>query len=331
MADQLTIGGGVGERWTTTRNTIDKALRQLDPEVEYRLGGGTVLATQWNHRTSYDIDIQVSPVDLEGLDKPEFEWFRTAVENWGGTPRFYRRTGLYEIAFGVGPRAPKMQLWRHEAEFKSGHRTLNVNGEPVLVLSNSQILRGKIERAQMALPRDLFDIVTASRRDPESLSAAANAISQERVIELSSAWRLNHGRIGRNAREQIDGLPGQSGLEPYALAGAAGHALENACYRDLRIRTAGQRIQVEASTYGGLDHNWTTTLENAEQNLEARGINAHLERKIRDPAALQRAAERICATGPASVTLYWEVDTEIKTWLGDSTASSGPDSRRRPM
>ena len=104
MTDELTITGEVGERWTLTRHAIDRALHELDPDVEYRLGGGTVLAAQWKHRKSYDIDLQVSPVELQRLETSEFDWLKQAVKDWGATTKLYDRAALYEIAFGDGLR-----------------------------------------------------------------------------------------------------------------------------------------------------------------------------------------------------------------------------------
>ena len=36
-----------------------RALEQLEPGIEYRIGGGTILAARWGHRQSVDVDIQV--------------------------------------------------------------------------------------------------------------------------------------------------------------------------------------------------------------------------------------------------------------------------------
>ena len=329
MTDELTITGEVGERWTLTRHAIDRALHELDPDVEYRLGGGTVLAAQWKHRKSYDIDLQVSPVELQRLETSEFDWLKQAVKDWGATTKLYDRAALYEIAFGDGPQAPKLQLWRHDAEFRTGHSTRQVNGEPMTVLSNSQILRGKLERADMALPRDLFDLIAAAREDPKSLSAAANAISQTRVLELGHGWQLRHGRIARNAREQIDGLPEGSPLDAHRLAEAAGQALEDACYRKLQIRTVPEGIEFETATYGGQAETWTTNLKRAAYELEARGIAAHLERQGHRARGLLIAATR--SDSSESVTLYAETDAQVTTWLGKETGTRGVEPTHDPL
>jgi len=89
----------------------------------------------------------------------------------------------------------------HEAEIRKGHQPRLVNDQSEIVLSNSQILRGKLQRTGARLARDAHDIVTASRLDPQSLAVAVNTVPHSRIERAALDWTINYGRIGNNARD----------------------------------------------------------------------------------------------------------------------------------
>ena len=57
--DDLTLPNPARELWLETRDVVRRALEQLQPGIEYRIGGGTILAAGWKHRGSFDVDLQV--------------------------------------------------------------------------------------------------------------------------------------------------------------------------------------------------------------------------------------------------------------------------------
>jgi hypothetical protein len=81
----------------------------------------------------------------------------------------------YRAAFHVRNESQTVEIWSHEPQPRGAERETEVDGGVELVLATSQILKGKLERGEDALPRDLLDVITAARRDPESLEVAVNA------------------------------------------------------------------------------------------------------------------------------------------------------------
>ena len=59
-AEELTIVGAVGRLWDKSHARLRAALDEApNGPHEWRIGGGTILAARWGHRTSFDIDITV--------------------------------------------------------------------------------------------------------------------------------------------------------------------------------------------------------------------------------------------------------------------------------
>ena len=131
--------------WLETRDLVANALRTVDPQMEYRLGGGTILSARWDHhRTSFDVDIQVKKnARLEDLTKPEYEWFRDRLTELGATTAYSHRANLFNIRFGQPPTENEVQLWGHELLIPEAHRRERVEGREETVLSTAAILRGK--------------------------------------------------------------------------------------------------------------------------------------------------------------------------------------------
>ena len=72
--------------WRMAGPTIAKALRELqDGPHEWRFGGGTILATRWGHRLSFDIDLtMVGNADLRELTPDCNAGFEGAIRQLGG-------------------------------------------------------------------------------------------------------------------------------------------------------------------------------------------------------------------------------------------------------
>ena len=58
-AERLQLPEPAGALWTRVREPLKRALESLGAPMELKLGGGTVLAARWKHRSSHDIDIVV--------------------------------------------------------------------------------------------------------------------------------------------------------------------------------------------------------------------------------------------------------------------------------
>lgn len=73
--DELRLPNPARELWLDTRDAVRRALKRLQPETEYRVGGGTILAARWGHRQSFDVDIQVGKsTKLRELESAAYSW-----------------------------------------------------------------------------------------------------------------------------------------------------------------------------------------------------------------------------------------------------------------
>ena len=154
---------------------VDDGLRQVQGgRAKYAMGGGTILAARWRHRPSFDIDIIVSPdTPLHKADDPNQSDFNRRMMEAGGKPAYSPELDKYKIAFAGGS---EIDLWATAPIFGTADRRERVEGREQSVLSSAQILRGKLERAEMDLVRDVADVIAAARNDPESLEAAVNSM-----------------------------------------------------------------------------------------------------------------------------------------------------------
>ena len=312
----LELRGEVGALWNAMRGSVKQALRGLDPEAAWAMGGGTILAARWGHRKSWDIDLQVRCRNsLKHIEGDGFGNLRSAIAAKGGRQATSAGGALQRISFGEPPALQRIDIWIHEPEIKAGQTTAVVNGEPETVLSNAQILRGKLERSAKSLGRDIYDIVAAERFDPRSLSIAANAADERAVLSATAEWRKSFGRIGNDIRTGVSDMRTDMGGDVYAFAGRACDALIDACYKRMEIRSTPEGLDVETETYGGHRHVERASLDDAPRMLEAVGVSARVRDKLTTAAAIVAAA-RAAAPG---TTVYREIEGEADTGLDGMT------------
>ena len=313
--DNWTLPEPARTAWLRTRTLVRKALERLDPGIEYRLGGGSTLAAQWRHRSSFDVDLQIDPdVELHKLERPEFQWFRKAIEKLGGTPEHRTRANMCSIRFGAPPGEREIQIWGHEPEIACGQRGVLVEGRIETVLSNAQILRGKLQRAEQKLARDVYDVAMAATRDPKSLEIAVNGIAPERLDAIALDWMVGYGKIGNNAHERLRGVPKNEEQDYYRLGANGARALVEAQYDHLQVRVKDARIIVEAVTKRGDRRKMTMAASEAEDRFEAYGINGHLRRTRPRARAIREYAMELCGRRADDVLVYEETKNDAIRW-----------------
>ena len=121
-----------------------------------------------------------------------------------------------------------------------------------MVLDSSQILHGKLERADDALVRDVFDLIKAAEHDPRALAAAVNCRSLHDTEVTALTLENADATLERDARTQLVGA-GEID-DPATLGTQAGAALRGAVYRHVAIWTERERAIVECRTYSGGIH-----------------------------------------------------------------------------
>lgn len=313
--DALTLPEPAREMWRTTRDTIRRALAQLDPLREWRLGGGTILAARWGHRLSFDIDIQIDEeAPLGELEKEGFGWLQREAARLGAKPIYLPRLNLYALRFGEGPDQREVQVWSHKLPLDQGHRTQKVEGSNETVLSTAQILRGKLARATSKLGRDVYDIDTATEADPKSLEIAVNTLTRDRVSTLALDWVVGYGRIGNDAHAQVHGATGLGVRECYELGRKGAKSLLQARYASLRLGVENDRIVIEAVTEGNNLRRMTMSVTDAEEQFAALGMHAHLQRKGPGPRAVLDYAIQVCRTKVGDVLIFEEKNDEPTRW-----------------
>ena len=276
------------ELWLRTREVIRSNLHGLqDPPVEYRLGGGTILAARWLHRESADIDVTVDDdTPLHRLGNPIQSAFVEQVKALGGEPRFLPELNKYKVLFDEG----EIDIWARTPILREGHRRELVEGRQEVLLTNAQILRGKIERGDLNLSRDVYDVVRAAEVDPASLEAAINAIPHQAAESLAFNWHWSGPSLATDAARHLRGVPREELADVRTLGRRAATAARNALYDELRIRTA------DPPGRGRDDHGGWTAAPSGDGagGPERRVRGARNQRTSEDEGAGSRCPARVC-------------------------------------
>ena len=202
----------------------------------YKLGGGTILAARWKHRGSNDIDVLFHPDTKTSHFEAELG---KALQQAGGVPLGWGEWS--RIEFGE----THLDLLKGEPTPAIGHKPASIDGSPATVLTNVQILNGKLRYRALDPPtRDVYDVAVCGIEDPESLEIVLNGVYQSKLDATVLGWKMSEGKHAENAAEQILDTPAR--LEPvrknpaqYAIREA-----ENALYSRVR-GTAPVRVGQE--------------------------------------------------------------------------------------
>ena len=244
-----------------------------------RLGGGSILNARWNHRLSRDLDVYVRLRTTEDgrriLDR--------AAEACGGYriehPTFRRiefernRENHVDVSFG-------------EPTPLEGEETAIVDGEPARVLSNAQIMSGKLLGRGMTAPgRDLVDIAACGVADPEALEIAVNGLDDEKANAILQVY---DEMAEEYAKETADLEGVATSLEPVLEdpTGYAGRAIRTARYERVEMRTRAGAAEIETTTQAGTRTRRYEDAERLRQGMERDGFNAFLTAQVRDQHAV---------------------------------------------
>lgn len=261
-----------------TRSALETHVSAYAADGEgFKLGGGTILAARWKHRRSNDIDVLLHPDTKTSHFEAELG---KALEQAGGAPLGWGEWS--RIEFGES----HLDLLKGEPTPAVGQKPASIDGRPVTVLTNVQILNGKLAyRALDAPTRDVYDIAVCGIEDPEGLEVVLNGVYEAKRDAAVLGWKMSEGKHAENAPEQILDVPAR--LEPvrknpaqYAIL-AAENALYSrvviACERGraqvLTICAEAERTRTYASTgelkrgfeIAGINHFLRVQGENAEQ------------------------------------------------------------------
>ena len=324
--EKLTLLNPARELWLRIREAVRESLAEIDVR-EYAIGGGSILSARWaHHRKSYDIDLTLgNDVHLYLLRSAGVSRFEERMKQLGGQVEEMPASRLFRVTFDKDSEEPKgLDLWAHELQLPGGERRADVEGESETVLSTPQILWGKIERGDDALARDVYDVVEARRRDPESLEIAANAHSRRWADLVALTWYERAADIAREARGRIDGISPEEEKELPQLAGKGTRAIRNAYYTALSITRQGRMLELETRTDRGPTRRQSAGQQEAARLLSSHGLLADRETRGPDMRKILAYAIEGCRKRRDSELLYSERDGQTTAWRTETAGMNLP-------
>ena len=288
--EELTLSTTGGQLWDRVHKAIADALANLHGgPCRFQLGGGTTLAARWKHRDSFDLDLAVGrDVPLRDLAEPGSP-FRQTMADLGGTATYHARQWVIEFDTG------EVDLVQLNPIPPGAEWEALVNGHPAMVLDSAQILHGKLERADDALVRDVFDLIKAAEHDPRALAAAVNCRSRYDTEVTALTLENADATLERDAHMQLVGA-GEID-DPATLGTQAGAALRGAVYRDVAIWTEGEQAIVECRTYGGGIHRTAIAPGEIDRRLDESGVGHYLGATAFGARRIREALHDACRTG----------------------------------
>ena len=260
----------------------------------------------------------------------------------GGRPEYYQSLQMYQVQFGE----QGLDLWVHAVEPPGSQSRLEIEGREETVLSNVQILWGKIARAERNLSRDVYDArrhpgrpdAPVRRRKPRPddrppgrptcLEIALNAHPRGVAEWAARSWDEGSAEVASDARTRLRGIPTaeREQLDTLALRGM--RTIKAALYEELTMRTAGDYLQIETRTAGGVQRRIAIKAGSIREALTARGLTGNRRRHGPNMEALIGHAEELCRTGAAKSLIYREDAQRATHWRTATAAQNYPLGRQ---
>ena len=321
MAEELTLPEPARSLWLELRDGVQESLREVGVQ-EYAIGGGTVLSARWNHhRRSHDIDLTVGEnTRIHLLEDEDGSGFAQRMTELGGKIEFWPAGRLIQVKFGEPPNDSGLDIWGHELQLSGAEERARIDGREETVLSTAQVLWGKVARGDRALPRDVYDIVEAARRDPEALGIAVNAHSRSHGESMAMAYYMQGPKIAREGPAQLSGTA-PDGPAIASLGRQGAETVEAAYYRGLEIRRDGNTVRITAETAGGARRTWSANYKGVDHLLSTQGLLGGV-RRTGGPnmERILEYAKEGCLKDEGAELLYQEKDGRTTAWR---TATAG--------
>ena len=306
--------------WLRTRDAVRASLDEIG-SAEYQMGGGTVLAARWGHRLSHDVDLSLpDTVHLHRLENPVESRFEHRMRELGGRPEYFRSLRMYQVRFGD----QGLDLWAHAVEPPGGQGRFAIEGREETVLSNVQILWGKIARAERNLSRDVYDLVQAAEHDPSSLEIALNAHPRGVAEWAAHSWEEGSAEVSADAATRLRGIPTAERERLDTLGPRGGRTIKAALYEELTIRTAGDHLRIETKTAGGVRRRTEIAADGIRAALAARGLMGNRRRHGPNMEALTEHAETLCREATTETLIYREDARRATHWRTATAAHNLP-------
>lgn len=282
--ETLTLPEPARTLWRAARDII----HGVPPEATGRvvrphLGGGTVLAARLRHRLSTDIDIflpgRYSLISLAQENETNI------IRRLGGTAESVSGARI-KVALPNG----KVDLSIVRPVPSEGQQEAWIDGRREMVLTNAQILRGKLDRPERVLIRDVVDVLVAAEADPAALATAASLLAPERAAAVANMWRNADAILRSQFEGRVQVLEPARQLDRKNLGTKAAEALLGHRYRRIVIEVGEEGLAIRKIIDRGalpLEHYGP---DDAERGVVVSGIGGYLNNHgpVDEPYLIQR-------------------------------------------
>ena len=172
----------------------------IDSDLGWWLGGGTVLAAQWEHRLSTDLDIFLpAEASLATFDPRWAPDFRDAMLGLGAT-----RMEVQQRSVKTWFPAGRLEITALDPVPALPPRAARIDGSDARLLENASILCGKLYGRGRRMPeRDVFDVCVAAIEDPDALRCAVNHVGPDTRREIAHLLAIGADTYRESAPEVI--------------------------------------------------------------------------------------------------------------------------------
>ena len=201
MSSPLTLPEPAGGLFRTVRATLAELLPAvIDGGRGWWLGGGTVLAAQWQHRLSTDLDIFLpAEASLATFDPRWSPHFRDAMLRLGAT-----RMEVQQRSIKTWFPAGRLEITALDPVPTLPPRMASIDGSAAQLVENASILCGKLYGRGRRLPeRDVFDVCVAAMEDPDALRCAVNHVGPDTRREIAHLLTIGAEAYRESAAEAI--------------------------------------------------------------------------------------------------------------------------------
>ena len=301
-SEQLALPDNACVLWRATRDITRRGIAELTGRSSsYAIGGGTILAARWKHRISKDIDIVVAEqTNPGGVLGDSDSNFKREMEMLGASVRPKARGKLVSAEW----QEQKIDIWATVPIPASGAGTAIVDGKKETLLSTTQILRGKFERGEDCLVRDVYDVLVAGKLDRKSLVAAANGAGCRWTRTIAGIWEAANTRIAARAAVLETAMPLE---QPQGLGVDAADVLRKAIYTRIEIGVDRNDIVVRARTGFG-DEEPVTIVGNSEDAFDRLGLNGYLADQGSAGRGVREHAEEVRGKFGKYTRIYGEIE-----------------------
>lgn len=287
------IAGGARDVWLRARRAVTERLSHED--VKHHLAGGSMLAAQWGHRESSDMDMILKGVDIEEAARIMKD-IGTATN---GRLRFLKQGTVQRLEYDDLPEGRHLDAMLDDNVRDVEEMTVVVEGRKETVATNAEVLARKMHSRGYAAPaRDALDAALARREDPVSLEKAVNSLTRNRYMDMLTAYDY-----GRYTYEKTIGrtklLTEQAKRIGKNLPAEARSAATAARYTEMTIRVDGRTQTASVTTKSGLrteTREWTDPAS-TRRILQNGWYDRAMEARQTSPLAVEEEIDEALTSG----------------------------------